>query len=320
MICCTSILCVPLHLPTLSDLQIQAGTFIPPHELDASCLLLEGAAWAPPTARPFWQQPHAHEAHLPSGEPQQASEGFQSEDAEVSSSQEMRVAAAVEDDHPQDAHDSGDVSVEEVVEEGEEASAIDAAVVEVEPEFTSADPTLSSNAEEHRPKETEEEDADDHSSEQRHSLPPPPEIAFPTTASDGDDGTDQQAGLAMLAVLREALSDALDAARLSPVAEAWECLRPGRVPAFAELLEDVPGQYAGASKSEDIALPGEQGGELATADPPTKGGDLGASASAVEPVDAILLDYRFQAFAEFVVESAVIGLVGESAAGDWGTT
>ena len=133
-------------------------------------------------------------------------------------------------------------------------------------------------------------------------LPPPPPL--PPAPAASASSPEAQAGRAALAVLQGLLSEALDPVRLSPVAEAWGCLRPGRVPAFAELREQLPEAYHGAP-----AATAEAGGEA----------ELSAADEAVDSAGlaATLKDGQFQAFAEFVLESALLGLVGESAAGEW---
>ena len=298
--------------------ELQAGTFIPSQELEASRLLLEGSAWAPPKARPFWQHQQPQNGLLQSEEQQQqqqhqVSEVVQSDPQDVPSAADAERDAASEEDQGQAQYeqDEGQAPVEspDVCEREEDAQAAMTFAVEVEPEAT-VDEALASEAEETLQEDTE--DVSNQFSKQGQPLPPPPDAPVAANASEEDE-TDQQAGQVALAVLRGVLAEALDPARLSPVVEAWRCLRPGRVPAFAELREAaLPGQYASSSKpdDDDAALWGDKSVSQL---------EHGASSSAANPVDAVLLDNHFQAFAEFVLESAVIGLVGESAAGDWQT-
>ena len=234
----------------------------------------------------------------------------QSDPADVPSAADaVRDAASEEDGQAQCEQDEGQAPAESpvVCEREEDAQAAMTVAVEVDPEAT-FDQVSASEAEETLLEDTEE--GSNQFSKQGQPLPPPPDAPVAANASEGDQA-DQQAGQVALAVLRGVLAEALDPARLSPVVEAWRCLRPGRVPAFAELREALPGQYASSSKPEDdAALWGDKSDSQI---------EPGASSSAANPMDAVLLDDHFQAFAEFVLESAVIGLVGESAAGDWQT-
>lgn len=116
---------------------------------------------------------------------------------------------------------------------------------------------------------------------------------------------EQEASRVALQVLQGMLSAALDPKQLGYVEGAWPKLKPERVPAFAELRERLP-------------LPFEAVLELASE--PVVVEDVGAGMGGREGgdgLDAVLADKGFQAFAEYVLESAVMGLVGESVAGEW---
>ncbi|KAK9812626.1 hypothetical protein WJX72_000839 [[Myrmecia] bisecta] len=149
------------------------------------------------------------------------------------------------------------------------------------------------------------------------------------------------------AVLADLLADAL---REDEVAEAFANLPPEEVPYWAEIRDsELPPASPSTSQESDQAnasgcransgpeepvdptssepskpsMPGsENGAAVATTsdpspevDPPvTSGSGMTAAADATE---AVLKQPEFQAFAEFVLESAIYGMIQESALGDW---
>jgi hypothetical protein len=106
-----------------------------------------------------------------------------------------------------------------------------------------------------------------------------------------------------LAVLQGVLAEAMDTAKLSPMVNAWRCMHSGRVPAFVELREADPSSQLVLADQSDSGGAEEADAEVAV--------------QAHNKTDATSCDPEFQAFAEFVLESAVVGLVSESASGDW---
>ena len=117
---------------------------------------------------------------------------------------------------------------------------------------------------------------------------------------------EQEASRVALQVLQGMLSAALDPKQLGYVEGAWTKLKPERVPAFAELRQRLPLPFEAA-----LGLASEPGvGE--DVDGVAMGGHGGG-----DGLDVVLADKGFQAFAEYVLESAVMGLVAESVAGEW---
>ncbi|GAX84981.1 hypothetical protein CEUSTIGMA_g12402.t1, partial [Chlamydomonas eustigma] len=135
---------------------------------------------------------------------------------------------------------------------------------------------------------------------------PPPMRMDPVSSQKRNDAGEKLQGQAAeraLAVLQGVLAEAMDPVKLSPMVNAWQSMRPGRVPAFAELRDAAPTTLE-LDLSEGCADEAQAG--------------TAAAAASVDGIkDSISSETEFQAFAEFVLESAVVGLVSESVTGDW---
>jgi hypothetical protein len=133
--------------------------------------------------------------------------------------------------------------------------------------------------------------------------------AEPSSSSIAKPGKSQQAaGLSAAAAVLEGLL--ADAWADGEVAAAFEHLEPAPVPVFAELKQQ---QAQGATlQQQDVAVMANPG-QLAAGDEHDLGSASGADAGHSEDAAAeVLQQPEFQAFADFVLESAVVGILQES--------
>ncbi len=296
----------------LTAAQIKAGSFIPRHELDAARLLLEGAAWSAPSEAPFWAPPLA-------GEPESAEGPSEEEalDGEIQSRaravlSEAKVAALKAEQRAGQPEEEEESRPEEEASEEALAEEVQAAarglLSRERVEGLKARPPAEGGAVEDERLLDEEGDA---TQQQRRAsgaaptadlpgstsagvaLPPPAAAPAPAAAEPAPGAL---AASRALTVLRGALAEAMDPARLSPLVEAWRCLRPGRVPAFAELREQVPEAFRASAQEEAAPILDE---------------------AVEEGEEKLLRDGQFHAFAEYVLENALVGLVSESCSGEW---
>ena len=278
----------------------QAGTFIPPHELEAARLLLDGSAWAATAPRPFWLPKAGASDDITDG-----AAAVAVAQVEASLLPDQEVQPNLEEESLPEVNNNGEASAAPKVEPPtlaapSEASAAGGPAAESEegviPEAEGPDAPVSP-----------EVGTQKAFSSGWRPLPPPQDLPIPpTSTSDGPAlGPEQQAGRVALSVLRGALAEALDPSRLSPVVHAWGCLRPGRVPAFAELRGHIPEEYR-QQPLEEISAD-------AVDVPESLEGHVGDDSRVLQSRD-------FQELAEFVLENAVMGLVNESVAGEWKTT
>ena len=275
----------------------QDGTFIPSHELEASRLLLAGSAWESPAPQPFWlPEETSTNTYAASAADSAATVGMEASRGNIVPDETKTGCLDESPADPAATNGPDEVGTDSNYDEPHAVTEAPSSVAHHElpaPESaTDATTAEPSDAAAVVPSPAALVDtAPKAFSSGWRPLPPPPEMPIiAASASDGSDlSPEQQAGRAARSVLRGALAEALDPSRLSPLVNAWGCLRPGRVPAFAELRDRIPDEYR-------------------------------CPASLLEPEtkdDKVLQSRRFQEFAEYVLENAVLGLVNESVAGEW---
>eukprot|EP00798_Chlamydomonas_sp_ICE-L_P020949 gene20949-27801_t len=130
-------------------------------------------------------------------------------------------------------------------------------------------------------------------------LPRPPILRPPSPPLPTPE---QSVMTAVTHVLRSLLCNVLDAERDPAVLDAMDTLAPEKLPAFAQLCSEISAEYKKEQEGEDGAILQD-----------LQGAGSRGEGEAVPTVQ----DKVFQVFAEFVLESAILGLVQESAAGEW---
>ncbi|KAG1664126.1 hypothetical protein FOA52_011949 [Chlamydomonas sp. UWO 241] len=305
---------------------VAAGDYIPAGELAGARALLEGTAWSAAPHAPFWAArsaaPAADAADAASSEACESAEAAPETAAEAEPQAGVAPAPEAVDgtgasDAPEEAA-RPDSRCDDVNAGGgskdQSAGAAAAPAADAEADTPPAPPSKAAAAAAPvpvPPPEGEEAPRGEILA-QWDPLPRPARVDAPPPRALSDA---ERARAVSGEVLRSLLAAAVDPTRLGAVVPAWRCLRPVAVPPFAALREAIPdafGAAGGGSGGQPNACTGPAP-VGAVVEATTSGGDAGTAVA----VKGALLDREFQAFAEFVLESAVLGLVSESAAGEW---